>query len=184
MSPGGHYGLSSQCNPYSTSNVPPRMDDTTKITGCTVWRATVWRATSSGATPYLGPNTGPTAYAPGGTHTTGTRRVRGHPSPKNKTPHGPLPQAVQHFFFFFVMKRFYYELLLLNLIHTRRRRDSGSKQQSAQRTELGRRDWDEGGKGSRGGGLVVLPGPPVSKGGPIRDERATGLLSVTAPTDE
>ena len=68
------------------------------------------------------------------------------------------------------MKRFYYELLLLNLIHTRRRRDSGSKQQSAQRTELGRRDWDEGGKGSRGGGLVVLPGPPVSKGGPIRDE--------------
>ena len=88
------------------------------------------------------------------------------------------------FFFFLIMKRFYYELLLLNLIHTRRRRDSGSKQQSAQRTELGRRDWDEGGKGSRGGGLVVLPGPPVSKGGPIRDERATGLLSVTAPTDE
>ena len=33
-------------------------------------------------------------------------------------------------------------------------------------------------------GLVVLPGPPVSKGGPVRDERATGLLSVTAPTDE
>jgi hypothetical protein len=41
------------------------MDDTTKITGRTVWQATVWRATSSRATPYLVPNTGPTADSPG-----------------------------------------------------------------------------------------------------------------------
>jgi hypothetical protein len=70
------------------------MDYTNEITGHTVWRATVWR-TTSGATPYLGPDTGPTAVAPGGTHTTETRRIRGHPPPKNKTPDGPLPQVVQ-----------------------------------------------------------------------------------------
>jgi hypothetical protein len=70
------------------------MDGTTEITGHTVWRATVWRATSR-ATPYLGPNTGPTADAPIGNHTNETRRVRGHPPPKNKTPDGPLPQVVQ-----------------------------------------------------------------------------------------
>ena len=56
--------------------------------------------------------------------------------------------------------------------------------QSAQWTEFGRRDWDEEGRGSRGSGLVVLPGPLVSKGGPVRNERAAGLLLVTAPTDE
>jgi hypothetical protein len=33
-------------------------------------------------------------------------------------------------------------------------------------------------------GLVVLPGLPVSKGSPVRDERAAGLLSIPAPTDE
>ncbi len=33
-------------------------------------------------------------------------------------------------------------------------------------------------------GLVVLPGLPVSKGSPVRDERAWGLLSIPAPTDE
>ncbi len=33
-------------------------------------------------------------------------------------------------------------------------------------------------------GLVVLPGLPVSKGSPVRDERAPGLLSIPAPTDE
>jgi hypothetical protein len=33
-------------------------------------------------------------------------------------------------------------------------------------------------------GLVVLPGLPVSKGGPIRDERALGLLSVPTPADK
>jgi hypothetical protein len=33
-------------------------------------------------------------------------------------------------------------------------------------------------------GLVVLPGLPVSKGSPVRDERARGLLSIPAPTDE
>ena len=51
------------------------MDDTTKITGRTVWQVTVWRATSNRATPYLVPNTGSTADSPGGTHTTRTRRV-------------------------------------------------------------------------------------------------------------
>jgi hypothetical protein len=60
------------------------MDYTSKITGGTVWWATVWQATSSRATTYLGPNTGPTADATGGTHTTGTWRVRGHPPPKKK----------------------------------------------------------------------------------------------------
>jgi hypothetical protein len=33
-------------------------------------------------------------------------------------------------------------------------------------------------------GLVVLPGLPVSKGSPIRDERVPGLLSIPAPADE
>ncbi len=33
-------------------------------------------------------------------------------------------------------------------------------------------------------GLVVLPGLPVCKGGPVRDERALGLLSISAPADE
>jgi hypothetical protein len=32
--------------------------------------------------------------------------------------------------------------------------------------------------------LVVLPGLPVTKGSPIRDERAPGLLSIPAPVDE
>ena len=34
------------------------------------------------------------------------------------------------------------------------------------------------------GGLVVLPGLPVAKGSPVRDERASRLLSVPAPTDK
>jgi hypothetical protein len=33
-------------------------------------------------------------------------------------------------------------------------------------------------------GLVVLPGLPVSKGSPVWDERAPGLLSIPAPADE
>ena len=56
--------------------------------------ARTWR-TPPGATPYLGPDTGPTADAPGGTNVTGTRRVRGHPPPEDKTPYGPLPQTIQ-----------------------------------------------------------------------------------------
>ena len=36
------------------------MEYTPEITGCKVWRATVW-GTTPGATPYLGPDTGPTA---------------------------------------------------------------------------------------------------------------------------
>ena len=98
-----------------------------------------------------------------------------------------LPTAEAHLLvktFFLWTNYFSYELPLLDIIRTRRRWDSGSDQQSTQWTELGRREWDEGGKGSRGNGLVALPGPPVSKGGPVRDERATGLLSVTAPADE
>jgi hypothetical protein len=33
-------------------------------------------------------------------------------------------------------------------------------------------------------GLVVLPGLPVSKGSPVRDERAPGLLLIPASVDE
>ncbi len=33
-------------------------------------------------------------------------------------------------------------------------------------------------------GLVVLPGLPVSKGSPVRNERVPGLLSIPAPADE
>ncbi len=33
-------------------------------------------------------------------------------------------------------------------------------------------------------GLVVLPGLPVSKGSPVRDERTPGLLWIPAPMDE
>jgi hypothetical protein len=40
------------------------------------------------------------------------------------------------------------------------------------------------GRESQVRGLVVLPGLPVSKGSPVRDERAPGLLSIPAPTDE
>ncbi len=32
--------------------------------------------------------------------------------------------------------------------------------------------------------LVVLPGLPVSKGSPLRNEKVPGLLSIPAPTDE
>jgi len=57
---------------------------TPEVTGCKVWgRATVWWGTTLGATPYLGPDAGPTADAPGGTNATGTRRVRGHPPPED-----------------------------------------------------------------------------------------------------
>jgi len=49
----------------------------------------------AGPPPTWGPTHAPPPTPPGGTHTTGTRRVRGHPPPKNKTPDGPLPQAVQ-----------------------------------------------------------------------------------------
>ena len=87
---------------------------------------------------------------------------------------------VQYFFFFFYI---YFLLVWITTTEPHPHR-TGSKRQSAQRSELGRRDWDEGGKGLRGNGLVALPGPPVSKGGSVRDERATGLLSVTAPADE
>jgi len=67
---------------------------TPEVTGCKVRRATVW-GTTPGATPYLGPDTGPTADDPGGTNATGTRRVQGHPPPEDKTPYGPLPQTIQ-----------------------------------------------------------------------------------------
>jgi hypothetical protein len=33
-------------------------------------------------------------------------------------------------------------------------------------------------------GLVVLPGLPVSKGSPVRDERVPGMLLIPAPTDK
>ena len=63
------------------------MDGPTESTGCTVWQAT------AGAATYLG-TTGPTAATPGGTPTNKTG-AGGHPPPKNQTPDGPLPQAVQ-----------------------------------------------------------------------------------------
>ena len=50
------------------------MEYTPEITRGKVWQATVW-GTTPGATPYLGPDTGPSADAPGGTHATGTGRV-------------------------------------------------------------------------------------------------------------
>jgi hypothetical protein len=56
-------------------------------------RRTVWQATT-GAVPYLGTSTGPTATNPGRTPTNKTR-AGGHPPPKNQTPDGSLPQAVQ-----------------------------------------------------------------------------------------
>jgi hypothetical protein len=34
------------------------------------------------------------------------------------------------------------------------------------------------------GELVVLPGLPVTKGSPVRDERVPGLLLISAPADE
>ncbi len=40
------------------------------------------------------------------------------------------------------------------------------------------------GRASEVRGFVVLPGLPVSKGSPIRDERVEGLLSIPAPADE
>jgi hypothetical protein len=63
------------------------MDGPTESTGCTVWQAT------TGAAPYLG-TTGPTVSTPEGTPTNKTG-AGGHPPPKNQTPGGPLPQAVQ-----------------------------------------------------------------------------------------
>ncbi len=53
------------------------------------------------------------------------------------------------------------------------------RSRSAELVEIGERE-----KGSRLGGLVVLPGLPVAKGSPVRDERASGMLSVPAPADE
>ena len=39
-------------------------------------------------------------------------------------------------------------------------------------------------EGGGRGGLVVLPGLPVAKGSPVRDERVSGVLSISAPADE
>jgi hypothetical protein len=64
------------------------MDDPTESTGRTVWQAT------AGAAPYLGTSIGSTAATPGRTPTNKTR-TGGHPPPKNQTPDGPLPKAVQ-----------------------------------------------------------------------------------------
>ena len=63
------------------------MDGPTESTGHTVWQAT------AGAAPYLG-TTSPTAATAGGTPTNKSG-AGGHPPPKNQTPDGPLPQAVQ-----------------------------------------------------------------------------------------
>ena len=88
VSPGRDHGFSLQCNPHPTGNVPPGINGHTSRTGSNVWQAT------AGATPYLGTSTGPTAATPG-RNTTNKTRAGGHPPPKNQTPHGPLPQAVQ-----------------------------------------------------------------------------------------
>ncbi len=39
-------------------------------------------------------------------------------------------------------------------------------------------------KSEGGGKLVVLPGLPVAQGSSVRNERASGVLSVPAPADE
>ncbi len=43
-------------------------------------------------------------------------------------------------------------------------------------------EWCRGGEGRFG--YVVLPVLPVTKGSPVRDERAPRLLLVPAPTDK